>query len=263
MEEHKNVFEAVLAAQNEAKAVEKDAENRHDGYSYASVEAIVKDVRPVLIKHGIIVLTTGSQYVQDGQQPYMSCKYKVLHVPTSTDFECDHDLPVSPPRANQVNKGAAASKTSNLGYFLRDLLLLPRIDHDIDSESMTPSSQPQAAPKPAAQRPPSPQPQVQAPPSGDPVQGVIQAVNVLKEGTNDNGPWKLSVIKMDNGLELKTFSATTTDIASERIGQPVTIEWSYGKEYKGKKDLMAKKIHAQGSGDGTSDHMYADDEVPF
>lgn len=70
---------ALCAAQAEFKSVGKSGENKFDKYSYANLEDYVTAVRPVLTKHGIVLLSSAEEIIplDDRQTKNGGCEHAV------------------------------------------------------------------------------------------------------------------------------------------------------------------------------------------
>jgi hypothetical protein len=137
---------ALVAAQKAAKAVAKDAENTFHRYKYASAEAIVDEARGALSDNGLAVMPLSVK--RDPDQPdhvwetgedektgkptswivtprRILSTYRLLHESGQwQDFEMS--TPVIPEKGRPEDKAEFGSRTENLGYAMRDLLLIPR-----------------------------------------------------------------------------------------------------------------------------------------
>ena len=58
MSDDRPLFERLLAAQMEITAIPKDQTNPHFDHKYADVNAILKIIKPVLNKHGLLLMQT-------------------------------------------------------------------------------------------------------------------------------------------------------------------------------------------------------------
>lgn len=58
MTDEKTIFERLLAAQKEITAIPKEQTNPHFDHKYADVNAILKIIKPVLNKHGLLLMQT-------------------------------------------------------------------------------------------------------------------------------------------------------------------------------------------------------------
>lgn len=168
---------ALVAAQKLAEAVEKDARNNFHNYAYASAEAIIAEARSALSAAGLAVLPLSIErdsdardhvWMGEGDDAWISqprrikATYRLLHESgESMDFWST--TPVIPEKGRPEDKAEFGARTENLGYALRDLLLLPRVKEEIPSgrddrnkAAPRPPAQPAARPSAAPQgRPPA------------------------------------------------------------------------------------------------------------
>lgn len=54
----KNIFQRILAVMEDVKRVEKNKKNEEQKYNYASESDITDMIRPLLVKHGLVLLMT-------------------------------------------------------------------------------------------------------------------------------------------------------------------------------------------------------------
>ena len=116
------LFKALIQAQTYAKAVEKKASNTYHGYDYASAEGMIAEARDALSQAGLACFSERWE-VREGR---MHVYYRIVHgsggyamMETSTAILIEKGRP--------ADKAEATALTYNLGYFLRGLLLLPRV----------------------------------------------------------------------------------------------------------------------------------------
>lgn len=129
---------ALLEAQRKAQAVGKDSTNTHQRYQYASAEAIIGEARKALNVSGLVLITLAWRLVSvaaNASKDYsatayrIDVTYKLLHQTGEWHlFECS--TPVVPGKGRPEDKAEFSALTANLAYFLRGLLLLPRLDED-------------------------------------------------------------------------------------------------------------------------------------
>jgi hypothetical protein len=130
------LFAAIATATFRAKAIEKDATNTHHKYKYASAEAVIEEARVPLAGEGVCVIQTWDVLQRpDGGAWFADvlCTYLVAH---KDGGWMSFTVPVPAIRGNgrPEDKAIAASLTYSLGYFLRGLIMLPRVDSSIDTD---------------------------------------------------------------------------------------------------------------------------------
>lgn len=141
------LYAALARAIGRAGAVEKTAENTYHRYKYASAEGLISEARGALAAEGLCVFPrwwklkphagleqrTGS----DGKSlpPGYFADVEVLYIVAHADgasMECEAITPVICEKGRPEDKALAGALTYSLGYFLRALLLLPRVDEEND-----------------------------------------------------------------------------------------------------------------------------------
>ena len=134
---------ALNKAQGAAGAVSKGSRNNFHKYKYASAEALIEEGRSAL--HGAgLALVPDSQSIELGTGDGMAVlkrTYTILHSGGGM-LTMAQEWPVIPEKGRPMDKAVASAVTASLGYFLRDLLLMPRVDPADDLDSNTRDSQP-------------------------------------------------------------------------------------------------------------------------
>jgi len=72
--ENKNIYQRILAVTESVGAFAKDGKNTFHNYAYASIEAIVADIQPELIKNGIALLFEVDECVQMPVRQFTTAK---------------------------------------------------------------------------------------------------------------------------------------------------------------------------------------------
>jgi len=129
---------ALNQAQGAAGAVSKASRNDYHRYKYASAEALIEEGRSAL--HGAgLALVPDSQSIELGTGDGLSVlkrTYTILHSGGGM-LTMAQEWPVIPEKGRPMDKAVASAVTASLGYFLRDLLLMPRVDPADDLDSNT------------------------------------------------------------------------------------------------------------------------------
>ena len=142
------VYAALIAAQAEMPAIHRDRENSHFRNRYATLDAIVDAVRPVLARHGLAVVSgvTAPHTSEAGTLLAIGVATRLVH--TSGEWiESAVVLPI----AKNDPQGAGSAVTYGRRYSLSALLSLATDDDD-DGESAVGRDRPAAttsAPAPA------------------------------------------------------------------------------------------------------------------
>ena len=159
---------ALVAAQRAARAVGKVAKNAHHGYRYASSEAIIEEAREALSASGLAFVRVSSEVTWEEAVTVESAKgkrtqrtgsvvahYSLIHGESGESLACSAVTPCVAESGRPEDKAVAAALTYSLGYMLRDLLLLPRVEEEQvdqrdDRDRSTRAAKPLAFPTHAA-----------------------------------------------------------------------------------------------------------------
>lgn len=146
-----NLFAALVAAQTSCEAVAKGSKSGQ-GYKYASAEAMIGEARAGLNSSGLALLRTRSTVAwgdlsADGKTRVgsVTCTYLLVHT-SGESIELESETPAITQPGRPDDKAVATALTYALGYFLRDLLLLPRVEAGTDVDQRDDSAH---APSPA------------------------------------------------------------------------------------------------------------------
>ena len=133
---------ALLVAQASINGVGKDARNQFHKYSYTSAEGMIAACRQALHGAGLVFSRIGWELSPDGQT--VASEFLLQHPASNSvmSFQCPWLVVVE--KGRPVDKALAGALTTSMGYFLRDLLLLPREDEDgsMDRRNDDPKGQP-------------------------------------------------------------------------------------------------------------------------
>lgn len=122
------LIKALNAAQKAAKAVSKTGFNKFDNYKYAKAEDMIEEARGPLADNGIVVLPCNKTITTNGD---LTIEYLVMHV-SGERLVCTSTTPMVVIGKKGLDKSKATAETYDLGYFLRGLLLLPRVEEGTD-----------------------------------------------------------------------------------------------------------------------------------
>jgi hypothetical protein len=131
-EAKKTIAEALLAAQQSAQAVAKGSKNSFHNYKYASSEAIIEEAREALTSAGLAVCAVGSLLRREGEHVTVVSQFhlSVGGGVEGGDLVVTYETPAILEKGRPWDKAVAAARTYALAYFLRDLLLLPRVEEE-------------------------------------------------------------------------------------------------------------------------------------
>lgn len=141
---------ALVAAQQAAVAVAKDSTNPHFRYNYTSAETIIAEARAALNSSGLSLSPVTSTVRTLGEQAVLCSVYRLEHMGGEYREIC-FEAYLVPDKGRPMDKALAAARTNSLGYVLRDLLLLPRVEEHADVDQRddsqyAPPASPAAAP---------------------------------------------------------------------------------------------------------------------
>lgn len=126
---------ALTAAQANARAVSKGSENTHHGYLYASAEDVIAESKAALASAGLSFTRRGHTLENLAQFGLvLVVRYELRHV-SGESLGFDSVIPVVPGKGRPIDKAVLAARTADLSYMLRDLLMLPRVDYDVDGRN--------------------------------------------------------------------------------------------------------------------------------
>lgn len=129
----RSIRAALVAAQRDLRQVSKGSENKFHNYRYASADDMMAACRAALHAHGLSARRTRWCIEADETHKWLVCSYVIEH--EDGDSEA-HPMatkwPFAEEKGRPLDKALAGALTSSLGYWLRDLLLVPRDDEDMD-----------------------------------------------------------------------------------------------------------------------------------
>lgn len=144
------LFAALAAAAKAAGAVGKGAKNEFHKYKYASAESIYEEGRAALHANGLALVPVASTLGGDPEKGYVvDLTFELTHAEGGS-MTLHRTWPVVPDRGRPLDKALAAALTTALAYLVRDLLLLPRVDEEVDRRE----DRPQEKAPPKRERPP-------------------------------------------------------------------------------------------------------------
>ena len=132
MSDASNIASAMLMAQSDLRSVAKDATNAHHKYAYVSSEAMIGAARASLHRAGLTLLRSGWQFVDGNDQrpSLVLCDYLLMHKSGESMNFSALPWPVIEQNGRPLDKALAGALTTSMSYFLRDLLLIPKLDGD-------------------------------------------------------------------------------------------------------------------------------------
>lgn len=124
------LYAALAAAQQRARKVEKDSKNTFHKYAYASTESIIEAAKEALADSGLAIIPRAWKIVppmSEGGKATLERTFALVHGSGETT-DILTAWPIVPDKGRPDDKALASALTSGLGYMLRDLLLMPRVD---------------------------------------------------------------------------------------------------------------------------------------
>jgi hypothetical protein len=150
MTDPKTLASALLAAQKALPSVGKDAKNSFHHYSYVSAEAMIGACRDALHGAGLTVRRAGWKYDGSPEGGIVNSTFVLTHGPTGESVSDEIAWICVPEKGRPIDKAMAGALTSSLGYYLRDLLLVPREDEsEMDRRDDTKYEPRKSAPAPS------------------------------------------------------------------------------------------------------------------
>ncbi|KWX79951.1 ERF family protein [Paenibacillus jilunlii] len=140
-----NLAKALVAFNLEVKIIEKDASNPHFKNAYATLDTIVNEVRPILAKHGLVVMQFPGG---DGE------KYTLRTMLVHESGEWIESEPLTMKPVKNDPQGIGSCTTYARRYSLSAMLSLNTGEDDDGEQSSNAPAQPPAAP-PRASNPPA------------------------------------------------------------------------------------------------------------
>ena len=156
MTQKTSLASALLAAQQALPSVGKDSQFKSQsyGYAYTSSETMIAACREVLHAAGLTLRRAGWRFEGTPEGGGLVTSQMILTHAATGESVADEVAWVAVPRGQQpIDKAVAGALTASLGYYLRDLLLVPREDENEmdkrDDSAYQPKRQAAPAPRPA------------------------------------------------------------------------------------------------------------------
>lgn len=145
------LFSALVRAQAHARAAERDGENKHHGYRYATAESLIQEGRTALTAAGLALIVTDvelehrlitvpTENKETGEvttrallQPMLRATYVLAHE-SGESISYRREWPAVEQKGRPIDKAEGGALTTALGYAVRDVLCLPRDDQYADMD---------------------------------------------------------------------------------------------------------------------------------
>jgi hypothetical protein len=167
MKDTQTLASALLAAQKALPSVGKDAKNSFHHYAYVSAEAMIGACRDALHGAGLTVRRAGWKFDGSPEGGIVNSTFVLTHGPTGESVSDEIAWICVPEKGRPIDKAMAGALTSSLGYYLRDLLLVPREDESEMDRRDDRTYEPRKGAAPAPARP-APRPAQQDAPQAAP-----------------------------------------------------------------------------------------------
>lgn len=123
----------LLKAQQAIESVDKSSRNDYNSFNYTSAETMITDCRVALHKQGLLVTRNGWRIINEPDAtPVVEAVYVLAHK-DGHSVVCATQYPILAKKGMPEDKALNASLTTGLNYFLRDLLLVPRVEVEVCS----------------------------------------------------------------------------------------------------------------------------------
>lgn len=130
------LYKALLDAQKDVQEVAKADYNEFANFAYASAEDILREARKVLNSHGLVA-RRGSWTIAEEERPKMEfviiMDFILAHPESGGMITDKFPFPAVIMKGAPLDKAVAKALTSGLAYWLRDLLLIPRVDEEMNT----------------------------------------------------------------------------------------------------------------------------------
>jgi hypothetical protein len=149
----KNLAAALLEAQRAIGAVAKGSTNEYDRYQYTSSDTMIAACRDALHSADLLFDREGWRIDRTVEPNELVSKFALEYPATGERREYEVEWPIVPnqKRLTAVDKARAGALTTSIGYFLRDLLQVPRADpNEMDRREDRDEEPPQAKPTDAS-----------------------------------------------------------------------------------------------------------------
>jgi hypothetical protein len=136
----KQLAAALVVAITKARGVEKDGENKHHRYKYASSETMIDEGRSAMSSAGLTLMLTelhlvplplpllvGERAEDNAIVPIARATFVLIHE-SGESMSWMRDWPVLEGKGRPLDKVHAGAVTTMLAYAIRDVLLIPRSD---------------------------------------------------------------------------------------------------------------------------------------
>jgi hypothetical protein len=205
---------ALFAAQQAIGSVGKSSRNDFHKYAYVSAESMIAACRPVLHENGLLVQRDA--FMVDMAEGRLENSFTVKHLPSGESRGYSFPWPFIAEKGRPIDKALAGALTVSMNYFLRDLLLVPRMDEsEMDRRDDRDYEPPPAKPRKKAEPKPEQAEDQEAIRSAEDVEFVNRR-DVAALSDRMGGVWLSRVLKKCSA-ELGRPCASIDEISHEQV----------------------------------------------
>ena len=123
------VWAALKEAQQSIEAVGKGSQNQFHGYNYTSAEDMLKACRKALHDAGLVAYRLSWKINSTEAGVMVSSHFCIALAENDEESVCANvEYPAIPGNGRPLDKAISAALTTSFSYWLRDMLMLPRVD---------------------------------------------------------------------------------------------------------------------------------------
>jgi len=122
---------ALVEAQRAAVGVHKSSKNTFHRYDYASAETIIRAASAALTGAGLALVCVEADVVGVDDLKILRRRFTLYHA-TGQSIDLAQAWPIVVEKGRPLDKAVASADTAGLGYLLRSLLMLPRVEAGTD-----------------------------------------------------------------------------------------------------------------------------------
>lgn len=119
-----NIYSKLLAVIDEIKTVGKNGENTHQNYNYAMEKDLLDEVKPLLLKHGLIIHPTVLEQRRDGALATVKMEFRIVLAETKEELKSIF----YGEGQDKGDKATYKAYTGAVKYFLMKTFLIPTGD---------------------------------------------------------------------------------------------------------------------------------------
>ena len=123
------VWAALKQAQESIEAVGKGSQNQFHGYNYTSAEDMLKACRKALHDSGLVAYRLSWKIITTEAGVMVLSHFCIALASDEDESVSAHvEYPAIPGNGRPLDKAISAALTTSFSYWLRDMLMLPRVD---------------------------------------------------------------------------------------------------------------------------------------